>query len=76
MFKWFAALTETAPVVEEVLETVAAEPVADVAANALVALPLFTKGLLVTLMGLLGVFLVLTLFFVTIKLMQKIGTEK
>ena len=76
MFKWFAALTETAPVVEEVLETVAAEPVADVAANALVALPLFTKGLLVTLMGLLGVFLVLTLFFVTIKLMQKIGTGK
>ncbi len=72
MFKWFAALTEAAPVVEEVLETVA-EPVA---ANALVALPLFTKGLLVTLMGLLGVFLVLTLFFVTIKLMQKIGTEK
>ena len=76
MFKWVAALTEAAPVVEEVLETVAAEPVADVAANALVALPLFTKGLLVTLMGLLGVFLVLTLFFVTIKLMQKIGTEK
>ena len=73
MFKWFAALTEAAPVVEEVLETVAAEPAA---ANALVALPLFTKGLLVTLMGLLGVFLVLTLFFVTIKLMQKIGTEK
>ena len=73
MFKWFAALTEAAPVVEEVLETVAAEPVADVAANALVALPLFTKGLLTTVMGLLGVFLVLTLFFVTIKLMQKIG---
>ncbi len=66
MFKWFAALTEMAPIVEE---TVAA-------GNELVALPLFTKGLLVTLMGLLGVFLVLTLFFVTIKLMQKIGTEK
>ena len=66
MFKWFAVLTEIAPAVEE---TVAA-------ANSLVALPLFTKGLLVTLMGLLGVFLVLTLFFVTIKLMQKIGTEK
>ena len=62
MFKWFTALTEAAPAVEEA-----------VAANALVALPLFTKGLLVTLMGLLGVFLVLTLFFVTIKLMQKIG---
>ena len=68
MFKWFAALTETAPVVEEVLETVAV-PAAEAASNALVALPLFTKGLL-------GVFLVLTLFFVTIKLMQKIGTEK
>ena len=75
MFKWFAALTETAPAVEEVLETVSA-PAAEAASNALVALPLFTKGLLVTLMGLLGVFLVLTLFFVTIKLMQKIGTEK
>lgn len=75
MFKWFAALTEAAPAVEEVLETVT-EPVAEVASSALVSLPLFTKGLLVTLMGLLGVFLVLTLFFVTIKLMQKIGTEK
>ena len=75
MFKWFAALTEAAPAAAEVVETVA-EPVAETAANALVALPLFTKGLLVTLMGLLGVFLVLTLFFVTIKLMQKIGAEK
>lgn len=79
MFKWFAALTEAAPAAAEVVETVTetvAEPVAEVASNALVALPLFTKGLLVTVMGLLGVFLVLTLFFVTIKLMQKIGTEK
>ena len=66
MFKWFAALTEAAPAVEEAV----------VAGNELVALPLFTKGLLVTLMGLLGVFPVLTLFFVTIKLMQKISTEK
>ena len=71
MFKWFAALTEVAPAV-----AATAEPVAEVAANSLVALPLFTKGLLVTLMGLLGVFLVLTLFFVTIKLMQKIGTDQ
>ena len=78
MFKWFAALTQAAPAVEDVVETVAqiAEPVVETTANALVALPLFTKGLLVTLMGLLGVFLVLTLFFTTIKLMQKIGTEK
>ena len=44
--------------------------------NSLVSLPLFTKGLLTTVMGLVGVFLVLTLFFVTIKLMQKIGVKK
>ena len=75
MFKWFAALTEAAPAVEEVVE-LAAEPVAEAATSSLVALPLFTKGLLVTLMGLLGVFLVLTLFFVTIKLMQKIGPRE
>ena len=39
-------------------------------------LHLMTKGLLVTGMGLAGVFLVLTLIFVTIKLMQKIGVKK
>ena len=39
-------------------------------------LSLMTKGLLVTAMGLAGVFLVLTLFFVTIKLMQKIGAKE
>ncbi|MBP3540426.1 MAG: OadG family protein [Clostridia bacterium] len=39
-------------------------------------LSLMTKGLLVTAMGLAGVFLVLTLFFVTIKLMQKIGVKE
>ena len=76
MFKWFAALTEAVeaaePVVENIVEPIA-EPVAEAAASALTALPLFTKGLLVTLMGLLGVFLVLTLFFVTIKLMQKLN---
>ena len=76
MFKWFAALTEAAPAVEEAVELVAEPVVEAVASNSLVALPLFTKGLLTTAMGLLGVFLVLTLFFVTIKLMQKIGTEK
>jgi len=75
MLKWFAALAEATPAVEEVL-VIVAEPVREVAANSLVALPLFTKGLLVTLMGLLGVFLVLTLFFVTIKLMQKIGPRE
>ena len=75
MMKWFSALSEAAvEAVETVLPT--AEPVAEAATNALVSLPLFTKGLLTTVMGLLGVFLVLTLFFVTIKAMQKIGVKK
>ena len=69
MFKWLTALTET--VAEPVLEEAA--PIVAESANALVGLPLMTKGLLTTAMGLLGVFLVLTLFFITIKLMQKIG---
>lgn len=72
MFKWITALTEAAADVLPTAEPVA-EPVVTEAANALVQLPLLTKGLLTTLMGLLGVFLVLTLFFITIKLMQKIG---
>ncbi len=76
MFKWFTALSEAAPAVEEAVELISSTPAPEAASSALVALPLFTKGLLVTLMGLLGVFLVLTLFFATIKLMQKIGTEK
>ena len=71
MMKWFSALSEAAV---ETVETIAAEPVAEAVAetanSALANLPLFTKGLLTTVMGLLGVFLVLTLFFVTIKLMQ------
>ncbi len=67
MFKWFSAVAEVG---DTVVAAVATEAPAD--ANSLVALPLFTKGLLTTLMGLLGVFLVLTLFFATIKLMQKI----
>lgn len=79
MMKWFSALSEAAAEVAEAIapaETVA-ETVAETATNsALVSLPLFTKGLLTTVMGLLGVFLVLTLFFVTIKLMQKIGVKK
>jgi Na+-transporting methylmalonyl-CoA/oxaloacetate decarboxylase gamma subunit len=36
---------------------------------------MFSKGLLVTAIGLAGVFLVLGLFFVTIKLLQKIGND-
>ena len=72
MFKWITSLAEAVvdalPTAEPVAETVVAE-----ATNALVELPLLAKGLLTTLMVLLGVFLVLTLFFITIKLMQKIG---
>ena len=71
MMKWFMALTESVEPVAEVVEETAA-----VANSALVDLPLFTKGLLTTAMGLLGVFLVLTLFFLTIKLMQKIGAKE
>jgi Na+-transporting methylmalonyl-CoA/oxaloacetate decarboxylase gamma subunit len=36
---------------------------------------LFTKGLLISAVGLVGVFLVLGLFFATIKLMQKISDK-
>lgn len=39
-------------------------------------IPLFTKGLIVTGGGLAGVFLVLLLFFVTIKVMQKVNKQK
>ena len=69
MMKWFMALAES---VESVAAT--AEPVVE--QSALTQLSLFTKGLLTTAMGLLGVFLVLTLFFATIKLMQKIGAKE
>lgn len=68
MMKWFMTLTEATETVVETVE--AAAPQTD-----LTQLPLFTKGLLTTAMGLLGVFLVLALFFVTIKLMQKIGAK-
>lgn len=47
---------------------------AESAAGNLASLPLMTKGLLTTFIGLLGVFLVLGLFFLTIKLMQHIKT--
>ena len=36
----------------------------------------FTKGLIVTGLGLSGVFLILALFFVSIKLLQKIGPKE
>ena len=41
----------------------------------LAGMSLMTKGLITTVCGLAGVFVVLTLFFVTIKLMQHIHTR-
>lgn len=41
----------------------------------LAAMSIFSKGLFTTLLGLVGVFLVLTLFFVAIKLMQRPGKK-
>ena len=68
MMNWLSVMSE-APV------EMAAE-VVDTASNSLVDLPLITKGLLTTAVGLLGVFLVLTLFFVTIKGMQRIKNKE
>ena len=77
MMKWISTLSEAVTEAVATVSPATAAPAAEaVATNALVELPLFTKGLLTTVMGLLGVFLVLTLFFVTIKLMQKIGVKK
>lgn len=76
LMKWISALTESVEPVVEVVEEIAAPVAETVANNGLVHLPLFTKGLLTTVMGLLGVFIVLTLFFITIKLMQKIGPKE
>ncbi len=45
---------------------------AEEAASDLTAMPLLTKGLIVTAGGLCGVFLVLILFFLTIKALQKV----
>lgn len=67
MLKWLIAFMEAASV---------ASPAAEAPASSLAALPLPLKGLLVTLMGLLGVFLVLTLLFATIRLMQKLDTKE
>lgn len=41
----------------------------------LAGMSLMTKGLITTVCGLAGVFVVLTLFFATIKLMQHIHTR-
>ena len=55
LMSWISTMSEAA------LET------AGNAASGLVALPLFTKGLLTTVIGLIGVFIVLALFFITIR---------
>ena len=39
-------------------------------------MPVFTKGLIITGLGLAGVFLVLALFFITIKLLQKMRSKE
>ncbi|NLV59461.1 MAG: hypothetical protein GXY67_11945 [Clostridiales bacterium] len=62
MMNWVFALSEAAATT--VVETAQANDFAGMA--------IMTKGLLTTGMGLLGVFLVLGLFFVTIRLMQRI----
>ena len=49
--------------------------VASAAAQGNAGLSLLTQGLITTAVGLVGVFLVLTLFYVTIKLMQRIHTK-
>ncbi|MFH1512498.1 MAG: hypothetical protein ABIG45_03980 [Bacillota bacterium] len=41
----------------------------------LAAMSIFNKGLFTTMLGLIGVFLVLTLFFVAIKLIQRTGRK-
>ncbi len=43
--------------------------------NKLADLPLLSKGLITTAMGLAGVFLVLALFYITIRLLQRIHSK-
>lgn len=50
----------------------AAPAFAEDAGSGLASMPLFTKGLIVTAGGLGGVFLVLVLFFLVIKIMGKL----
>ena len=58
MLHFLTMLTEAATVAPEVAAQAA-------------PMPLFTRGLIVTGIGLCGVFLVLTLYFFTIKLIQR-----
>lgn len=62
MMKWILGLSEAA---------VQAVPTAAAQVESYGDMPVLTRGLITTGMGLLGVFLVLALFFVTIKLMQR-----
>lgn len=71
MMNAFLALSEAAATaVPEVADNAAK------AASSLAELPLMSKGLLTMGIGLAGVFLVLTLYFLTIKLMQRIKTKQ
>ena len=45
------------------------------AGSSLMDMPMLNKGLFTALFGLVGVFLVLTLFFVSIKLIQRPGRK-
>ena len=67
MMKWLFMLNDAAT-------TVAPEVVTN--ENAYEGLSQLSKGLVATLMGLLGTFLVLALFFFTIKLMQRIKAKE
>lgn len=62
---WLSTLTEAA-----------AGTTASVASASFLSLGRVSKGLLTTLLGLLGVFLVLLLFFIAIKVMQNFGAPK
>ena len=64
MFAWLFNTTETVAATTTAFNTY------------LTTLPLFTKGLLTTVFGLVGVFLVLLLFFFAIKLMQRMGEKQ
>ena len=66
MMKWFFGLGEVAA-------AVATETTGTV--NTYAEMSLLSKGLITTALGLAGVFLVLTMFFVTIRLMSGIKTK-
>ena len=44
--------------------------------SSLAAMSIFSKGLFTTLLGLAGVFLVLTLFYISIKLIQRSDSKR